>query len=241
MPLNQPNFDIHCEWGESGVIELAPFYDVVIIIDVLSFSTSVAVAVQRGATVYPFPYRDETSEAYARSLGAELAVSRDDASGYSLSPLSLQNIPAGTRLVLPSPNGATLSLASGNTPTLAGCLRNANAVAAAAQRLGSRIAVIPAGERWKDGSLRPSFEDLIGAGAIIHAMIGTRSPEALAAQAAFEFASKDLGVLLMQSISGQELVGRGFVLDVEMAASLNVSTGVPILKDGAYHNLSSDG
>ncbi|NTV37160.1 MAG: hypothetical protein HGA53_09415, partial [Anaerolineaceae bacterium] len=96
MPLDQPNFDIHCEWGESGVIELAPFYDVVIIIDVLSFSTSVAVAVNRGAFVYPFPYRDETSEAYARSLGAELAVSRDDASGYSLSPVSLQNIPAGT-------------------------------------------------------------------------------------------------------------------------------------------------
>lgn len=241
MQLNQPNFDIHCEWGENGVRELAPLCDVMIIVDVLSFSTSVAVAVSRGATIYPFPYRDETAEVYARSLGAELAVSRDDASGYSLSPVSLQNIPAGTRLVLPSPNGATLSLASGNTRTLAGCLRNANAVAAAAQRLGGRIAVIPAGERWKDGTLRPSFEDLIGAGAIIHAMTGTRSPEALAAQAAFEFASKDLGALLKQCASGLELVERGYVLDVEMAASLNVSTGVPMLIDGAYRNLSNDG
>lgn len=238
MQFNRPNFDIHCEWGENGVRELAPFYDVVIIVDVLSFSTSVTVAVNQGATVYPFLYRDETAEAYARSLGAELAVSRDKASGYSLSPASLQNIPTGTRLVLPSPNGATLSLASGNTPTLAGCLRNASAVAASAQRLGRTIAIIPAGERWKDGSLRPSFEDLVGAGAIIHAMAGTKSPEALAAQAVFEYSSKNLGALLKQCASGIELMERGYVHDVEIAALLNVSTCVPMLINGAYQELS---
>jgi 2-phosphosulfolactate phosphatase len=62
-----------------------------------------------------------------------LADSQRNNSQYSLSPQSLASIPKGTRLVLPSPNGATLTLATEKTPTLAGCLRNYRAVALAAQ------------------------------------------------------------------------------------------------------------
>ena len=37
----------------------------------------------------------------------------------------------------------------------------------------------PCGERWMaDSSLRPAFEDLVGAGAIIRHLWGTTSPEA---------------------------------------------------------------
>ena len=82
---------------------------------------------------------------------------------------------------MPSPNGATLSLATGDRPTFAGCLRNARAVAQALQRYGRRIGVVPAGERCKDGSLRPAVEDLLGAGAIIQHLPGTRSLEATVA------------------------------------------------------------
>ena len=73
--------------------------------------------------------------------------------------------------MLPSPNGSTLSLATAETPTLAGCLKNCRTVALAAVTYGNRIAVIPAGEKWPDGSLRPSFEDFIGAGAVIRYLI----------------------------------------------------------------------
>jgi 2-phosphosulfolactate phosphatase len=212
---------------------LAPLSDVVIIVDVLSFSTSVEIAASRKAIVYPYRWRDESAGEFARSIGAELAQKRRDA-GFSLSPKSLLKIPAGPKLVLPSPNGATLTLATGNTPTLAGCLRNARAVAESAKKYGGRIAVIPAGERWPDGSLRPAFEDLIGAGAIIRYLNGNYSPETYAAKAAFLAAEKELTDLLLQCGSGKELVERGYEEDVLIAAELNVSECVPTFKEDAY-------
>jgi 2-phosphosulfolactate phosphatase len=48
------------------------------------------------------------------------------------------------------------------------------AIAKYTRQLGGSVAVIPAGERWEDGSLRPCFEDLIGAGAIISYLTGTK-------------------------------------------------------------------
>jgi len=162
MTFDQREFDIRCEWGEQGVRHLAPISDAVIIVDVLSFSTAVTVAVGRGAIVYPYGKRDGSEVPYAASLKAKLAGPRGKAR-YSLSPASFADVPSGTRIVLPGPNGATLTLLAGSLPTFAGCLRNAKAVAAAAVRCGKRIAVIPAGERWKaDGSLRPAIEDWIG-------------------------------------------------------------------------------
>ena len=186
MRFDQTGFDIRCEWGAAGVAELADTSDAMIIVDVLSFSTCVTIAIERGTIIFPYRWRDGSASEYARGLGALVASSRREAGdGYSLSPASLMRIAAGTRLVLPSPNGATLSLAVGRAPTLAGCLRNAAAVARAAQQIGPRISVIPAGERWADGSLRPAIEDLIGAGAIVHRLTGARSPEAAIAEQAF--------------------------------------------------------
>ena len=174
--FDQSDFEVRCEWGENGVAQLASKSDVVVIVDVFSFSTCVEIATHRGAIVHPYRWRDETAVRFAASLAAELAGGRGHQAKYSLSPQSLLGIPSGTRLVLPSPNGATLALGTGDTPTLAGCLRNYRAVALAARKYGKCISVIPAGERWSDGSLRPAWEDWIGAGAILSQLNG--SPEA---------------------------------------------------------------
>jgi 2-phosphosulfolactate phosphatase len=234
MIYDQSEFQIRCEWGAQGVAQLAPISDVVIIVDVLSFTTGVEVAASRGALIFPYRYLDETARAFAEAVRAELADRRDSHSRFSLSPASLWNVPAGTRLVLPSPNGSTLTLATGNTPTLAGCLRNARAVARAAQRFGNRIAVVPAGERWTDGSLRPAIEDWIGAGAIINALNGVFSPEALGARGTYLVLEAELKSVLQQCSSGKELIAKGFAEDVEIASMVDVSETAPLLRDGAY-------
>lgn len=79
---------------------------------------------------------------------------------------------------LPSPNGSTVSTTAGAIATFTACLRNCRAVAAHALTRGLRIAVVPAGEQWGDGALRPAIEDLIGAGAVLACLPGRPSPEA---------------------------------------------------------------
>ncbi|HEX2275876.1 MAG TPA: 2-phosphosulfolactate phosphatase [Candidatus Tectomicrobia bacterium] len=234
MHFNQAAFDIRCEWGENGVARLAPVSDVVIIVDVLSFSTCVEIATARGALVFPYRWRDASAAEFARSIGAELASTQRGGGRYSLSPTSLVSVAQNTRLVLPSPNGASLTLKTGTTPTLAGCLRNCRAVAQAAMQYGRRIAVIPAGERWPDGSLRPAVEDLIGAGAIISHLHEAYSPEAHTALASYQSASRALGDMLKHCGSGRELIARGFEDDVRLAAELDVSGCVPVCVQGAY-------
>src|SRR2546428_2235413 len=157
MTVDRSGLDVRCEWGENGIRHLAPGADVVVIVDVLSFSTCVEIANSRGAVVFPYRWKDESAAAFATSVNAELAGIQREDGAYSLSPASLINISAETRLALPSPNGSALSLATGTTPTLTACLRNCRAVATAAANYGPRVAVIPAGERWNDGSLRPAF------------------------------------------------------------------------------------
>jgi len=152
---DQAEYDLRCEWGLAGGRALAPLGDVLIVVDVLVFSTAVDIAVARGASVLPYRWRDSSAEAFAKSKGALLASPRS-AGGYSLSPPSLQAIPAGTALVLPSPNGSALCTMAGAGATFTACLRNCRAVAAHVRARGSDIAVIPAGEQWGDGFVQPS-------------------------------------------------------------------------------------
>ncbi|GGF38709.1 hypothetical protein GCM10011611_51330 [Aliidongia dinghuensis] len=228
----------HCEWGLAGVEALRARVAVLVIVDVLSFSTAVDVAVSLGASVIPFPLGDAAAaRAAAEAAGAVLATPRRAIGGqYSLSPASLVGIPPGTRLMLPSPNGARLSLAGGTTPVLAGCFRNAGAVAQHAEALaqGGAIGVIPAGERWPDGSLRPAIEDWLGAGAILDALDRTLSAEARIARDAYRSVGMDLPTLVQESLSGRELIHGGFPADVEIALDFDISQTVPVLVDGAY-------
>ncbi len=224
-----------CEWGLAGMEGLRGQAAVLVVVDVLSFSTAVDIAVGRGAAVLPFDPGQAGSEAAAAVAGAVPAGWRG-AGGFSLSPASLLTAPAGLRLLLPSPNGARLSLAGAGTPVIAGCLRNAAAAARTALQLahGGAVGVVPAGERWPDGSLRPALEDLLGAGAILHHLGLPCGPEAQVAPDAWRSAGPDLARLVHASRSGVELAGCGYAGDVELAVMQGVSACAPLLQGGAF-------
>jgi len=235
---DQHDFRARLDWGQTGVMILAAHADLVVIVDVLSFSTAVSVAVERGAMVIPHRFRDDTAEDFARSVGATLANADRGGSGATLSPASLSILHRGEQLVLPSPNGARCSVlaAEGGATVVAGCLRNASAVGRFAAAHGGTTAVIAAGETWPDGGLRPAVEDLIGAGAVLAELDPlTLSPEARAAVAAFRAAHDDLLGMLESSASGRELIDAGFGADVAIASQVDATDLVPVLTGGAFH------
>ncbi|MGH3038340.1 MAG: 2-phosphosulfolactate phosphatase [Gaiellaceae bacterium] len=169
----QDGFRVRFEWGPAGVSRLAPGVAVLVVVDVLRFTTAVDVAVSRGAEVFPYRWRDASASDFARSVDAELA-DESRLGGPSLSPARLASLRSGDRVVLPSPNGSTCAAiaSEAGATVVAGCLRNASAVAAWLKSSSGPIAVIACGELWPDGSLRPCVEDLLGAGATSHAWPG---------------------------------------------------------------------
>ena len=235
----QSGFAYRCDWGIEGLAALASDTAVVIVVDVLRFSSAVCCALEAGGVVLPYRWNDSTAAEYAEQHNAVLAGRRED-NEHSLSPADLLTIPAGTRLVLPSPNGSAVAFRArelGVRHVLAGCLRNATATAHAALELaeGGPIGVIAAGERWGShhATLRAAVEDLLGAGAILAALDPSAaasapacSPEAAAARAAFVAARPRLYDTLRNSASGRELVSRGWDDDVATCAALDVSATV---------------
>ncbi|WP_328935115.1 MULTISPECIES: 2-phosphosulfolactate phosphatase [unclassified Streptomyces] len=252
----QSGSGIRFEWGPAGAGRLAREAACLVVVDVLSFTTAVSVAVQQGIRVLPFWLPDgfaapaeraaaaKAAAVYARQCGARLAVPRHAVtsdSPWSLSPAHLRRAPFAARLVLPSPNSAAIAAAAPpRVRVVAACLRNILAVGdwLTAHGYGTPnrpVAVIAAGEQWPDGSLRPALEDLLGAGALIcdlHAQgAGPMSVEAAAAKAAYE-GTADLRRAVAGCASGRELAATGFVEDVAIATEEDVSTVVPV-RDGA--------
>jgi 2-phosphosulfolactate phosphatase len=250
----QEGWEVRFGWGDEGLRAIAQGAAAVVVVDVLRFTSAVSVAVGRGGMVLPYAWgTGDAARAYATDNDAELAGMREHG-GWSLSPTDLAHLPAGTRLVLPSPNGSALAFgAQDDAPgarVLAGCLRNASAVAAVAGEVAGPVAVVAAGERWRTnrGPLRPSVEDLLGAGAVLRALVDvaarpvdSMAPEARAAVAAFDAARDDPGGWLRGSSSGRELIAIGFGDDVDAAAVLDAEQVAPVLDGRAFAGVAPAG
>lgn len=243
-PFAQLPAGVRFGWALPGALALAAPAGALVIVDVLSFSTAVTVAAGRGTTVYPHPWPDAGVEAFAAGRDAVWAVPRDQVSTshpWSLSPAHLLGAPAPRRLVLPSPNGSALAATATAGHILAGCLRNATAVAGWLSGHGfghpdRPATIIAAGERWPGGELRPALEDLLGAGAIIAALglPDALSPEAAAAEAAWRHHRPDITDVIHRCSSGQELTAAGHAPDIDIAAQHDTQETVPILTGGAF-------
>ncbi len=186
------------DWGIEGLRAIAPGARVVIVIDVLTFTTAVDLTLANGENM------------------------------------------AGTPLCLAA------AQTDSAPAVLAGCLRNASAVARAARELAGTngpIALVAAGDLWEPGgsALRHATEDLLGAGAVLAwldpsaAVSPPRcSPEAAAARSAFVTARYRMVEHIARTASGRELIRRGWIDDVGIAATMDASHIVPILRDGVF-------
>jgi 2-phosphosulfolactate phosphatase len=256
MPQPQPaehtqqSYEVRFDWGIEGLRSIAPGAGVIVFIDTISFTTTVELATGHGLEIEPFPNLDrEAAAEYAATVGAKLAARRGDP-GLSLSPTSMtaEKIAefGAPRAVVISLNGSRVAAdaAGYGVPVVAANLRNFSAVArwvlAYQQQLGHRatVAVVASGERRADDTLRPAVEDQLAAGAVIGALaaqgIDACSPEAAVAAASFDAMRGAVRHLLTASVSARELAAVGQLDDVRIAAQLDVSQTVPVMRDGVF-------
>jgi 2-phosphosulfolactate phosphatase len=243
--FSQAPYRCRLDWGIIGTERAMKRGDIIVIVDTLSFSTTTAYAVSRGALIYPCSPSDDVRE-FARRIGGETAVHRTEVphSGrFSLSPLTFSTVNEGEKIVLPSLNGSACSNRDKETShVLVGTLVNATGVGSAISRLledgNNAVTVIACGEREKlpqpTGDLRPAIEDWLGAGAIIDRLKVSKSPEARIAEAAFVGSAREIEALVWDCVSGRELRADGFGEDVKFATGLDSIDTVPVLRNGAF-------
>lgn len=248
MFFDQAPFEIKVEWGQRGARAASDRGDIVIIVDVLSFSSTVVTAVDYGAEIYPYPTPiNESAKEFAETIGANIVWGRAESikyRGHSLTPMSFTYADKGQKFVMCSLNGAACTLIASKVPALLiGCSLNASATANKANllrtELGINITVVPCGEKWSDAlenenMLRPSIEDYLGAGIILSKLTGSKSPEAEVCIGAYEYSKNKISELILDSASGRELRERGYVQDVIHCSQVDITTVVPILHDNKF-------
>jgi 2-phosphosulfolactate phosphatase len=231
--FSQPH-RVRMDWGWRGARNAAARGDAVVVVDVLRFSTAAIAAAERRVIIYPAANANEL-----KSIELNYGAS---ATGNGLAPASYDELSAGQKFALYSPNGATCVRRATEAPAvLIGALVNASAVAECINWMLKNttisITVLACGERWhgagdgsEDGALRFAVEDYLGAGAILSMCAGDAlSPEARVCAGAFGAAISNLKDLILRCGSGIEQIAKNDRLSVERAAKLDLHRAVPVL------------
>lgn len=71
---DQHGFAYRFDWGPNGLRTLAPVVDVVVVVDVLRFTSAVSAAVESGAEVFPYRWADEGAAGYAEARRSKSVV-----------------------------------------------------------------------------------------------------------------------------------------------------------------------
>ena len=206
-PFDQSTYQVRVEWGAAGLARLAPA-DVVVVVDVLRFSSRVTAQLEAGADRVPL---DATAHDVSLNGAAVAAAAQQSGAVVLLGCLRNASAVADAVLAEQHRRGARTSVA----------------IIAAGERLGRDTE-----------ELRVAVEDQFGAGAIVDALgargVDHTSPEAAAAGEAFRALRGALRHLLTASGSGRELIDRGLRDDVLAAAAVDAASVVPVLRDGAF-------
>ncbi|WP_137844110.1 2-phosphosulfolactate phosphatase [Microbacterium sp. 2FI] len=208
-PFDQHRYQVRLEWGIDGLVRLAPA-DIVVVVDVLRFSTTVAAALETGSVTGVAL----DASAHEVSLNGAAVAEAAARTGSVVLLGCLRNAAAVAAAVLAEQQrrGARTSVSI-----------------IAAGELASRDELAP---------LRFAVEDHLGAGAIVDALgalgIDHTAPEAAAAGEAFRGLRGAVRHLLTASGSGQELIDHGRRDEVLAAAAVDAASVVPVLRDGAF-------
>jgi 2-phosphosulfolactate phosphatase len=205
-PFDQSTYQVRLEWGVDGFARLAPA-DIVVVVDVLRFSTTVIDAVARGED-YP------ADAAHAVSLNG-IAVAEAAARTGALVLLgALRNASAvaGAVLAEQERRGARTSIAVIAAGELTGRDAGATVRFAVEDQLGAGAII-----------------DALGSLGIDHT-----SPDAAVASESFRALRRAVMHLLTASGSGRELIARGQRDDVLAAAAVDAASVVPVLRDGVF-------
>lgn len=204
QPFDQSSYQVRFEWGVDGLARLAPA-DVVVVVDVLRFSSTVIRAVEGGETVA----MDAAARAVSRN-GVAVAAAAD---GVVLLG-GLRNATAVARAVMAiqEERAARTSIAVVACGELTSAEPGAPLRFAVEDLLGAG-AVIDA---------------LAGLG------IDHSSPEAAVAGEGFRALRGAARHLLTASGSGRELDATGRRDEVLAAAAVDAASVVPVLRDGAF-------
>ena len=209
-PFDQSTYQVRLEWGVDGLSRLAPA-DIVVVVDVLRFSTTVIEAVDRGED-YPLD-----AAAHAVSINGAPVAQAAARTGALVLLGGLRNASAVAVAVLAEQarRGARMSIA-----------------VIAAGELSGRDAA---------STLRFAVEDQLGAGAIIDALgalgIDHTSPDAAVAAESFRALRRAVKHLLTASGSGRELIETGRGAAIARAAAVDAASVVPALREGIFRAL----
>ncbi len=245
--FNQHPYRCRFDWGRRGVRDAAERGDVIVIVDVLRFSSCVAIAVERGASVYPCAYGAEAEEMAQRVDGRVATVPDGAHAGvkFALVP-AFTEAQSGEAIVLRTLNGAECTLLAASAPhVFAGALLNASAVARAVTQILDAshlcVTVVACGERCVEPmageAICFAIEDYLGAGAILSAMRRDLSSEARVCASAFDRSRDDVLELLLDCGSGRQLRAWGLEDDVRFAAQIDACDTAPVLRDGRYERV----
>ncbi|MDR7188616.1 2-phosphosulfolactate phosphatase [Microbacterium sp. BE35] len=206
-PFDQHRYQVRHDWGIEGLRRLA-HADVVVVVDVLRFSTTVTDAISRGEIVRL------DADAHAVSINGAAVAEAAAQSGAVVLLGCLRNAAAVARAVLDIQHERAA--------------RTSVAVIASGELAG----------REPDARLRFAVEDQLGAGAIVDALgdlgVDHTSPEAAAACEAFRGLRGAVRHLLTAGGSGQELLDRGARDEVLNAAAVDAASVVPVLRGGTF-------
>ncbi|MGO2745570.1 2-phosphosulfolactate phosphatase [Microbacterium sp.] len=217
-PFDQSAYQVRFEWGVAGLHRLAPA-DVVVVVDVLRFSSTVVDAVASGHAV---PLADTVTWSRNGAAVADAAAAAASVGEGAVLIGSLRNASAVARTVLEIQNR---------------------------RQARTSVNVIAAGELTDAGDLRLAVEDQLGAGTIIAALsdlgLDHTSPEAAAACESARGLRRAMRHLLTASGSAKEIAaGVGATAKIESsglvptapaaAAEVDATDVVPVLEGGEF-------